>query len=155
MKRFRFRPRTWIVLGVVTVIAAAAAVAGYAYFSTSGTGTGVAATGGTGTVGISDFTNATGLWPDGSDHTFIIDLYDGGGGALQVNSVTGTVPNFVGNGGNTCYGGWFSISMPDYTFPLSINPGDNYFYAHITMPVSGDNQSACQGQTVPINWSSN
>ena len=46
MKRItRFRKKTWVLLGVVAVIAAMASVGAYAYFTTTGSGTGTATVG--------------------------------------------------------------------------------------------------------------
>ena len=46
MKRItRFKKRTWVVLGVVAVIAAMASVGAYAYFTSTGAGTGTATVG--------------------------------------------------------------------------------------------------------------
>ena len=156
MRRFKFRPRTWIALGVVAVVAAAMSVAGYAYFIASGSGTGHANVGGVANIQIySDNSGIPGgIWPDGNSHSFTVDVYNTGGGPQAVNQVTGTVESFYNYSDNKwCLGSWFSVA------PVNVNNyvavGDNFFSTTITMPLdNNDDQSGCAGQQLTIDWSS-
>jgi hypothetical protein len=148
MKRFRFRPRTWIVLGVVTIVAAAAAIGGYAYFTAAGSGTGYAQTGSVANLSITS-TVPTGIWPDGTDHAITVVVQNTGGGPQYINTISGSVATFPG-----CWGYWFQVD------PISVNAtvpvGFSSFSTNMRMPVdTTDDQTACAGQTLTINWTSN
>ncbi len=68
MKRItRFRKRTWVLLGVVAVIAAMASVGAYAFWTSSGSGSGSATT-----------ANPTADYLSVINLTTINDLYPGG-----------------------------------------------------------------------------
>jgi len=148
MKRFRFRMRTWIVLGAVAAVAAAIAVGGYAYFTATGSGTGSATTGSVGNLTIQN-DPPTGIWPDGVGHNFNVYVYNPGSGNQWVNTISGNVQTFSG-----CWGYWFTVS------PIVVHgyvaPGWNTFTGTITMPADdSDDQTGCTTQPLTINWSSN
>jgi len=148
MKRFKFRPRTWIVLGVVTVVAAAAAVGGYAYFTATGSGTGSANTGSVANLSITS-TTPSGIWPDGNDHAITVVVQNTGGGPQHVGTISGAVQTFPG-----CYGTWFQIDS--IVVNADVPVGLTNFTTHIRMPVDNvDDQTGCTSQPLPIVWASN
>ncbi len=147
MKRFKFRRRTWVLLGVLTV-AAVAAVSGYAYFAASGSGSGTATVA---TIGGPNITSdpVVGLWPDSTWHALNVDVNNPNAGNLYVTSVSGTVAD---NG--ACLGSWFEVQ----TIPVAayVAPGDNAFAGSVRMLFNNAvNQSVCSGTPMTINWTSN
>ena len=147
MKRFKFRRRTWILLGVLTV-AAVAAVSGYAYFAASGSGSGTATVA---TIGAPTITNADpgNLWPDSVWHPMNVTLTNPNGGNLYVTSISGTVAD-----SGACLGAWFEVQ----TIPVNayVAPGPNVFAGNVRMLFNNAvDQSVCNGTPMTINWTSN
>jgi len=149
MRRFRLRPRTWIALGVVGVVAAALSVAGYAYFTSAGVGSSQAVVGSVANVQLAG-TVPTGLWPDGSEHAIDVYYQLGSGGQQYVDAIHGTVQS-QGN----CDGSWFTVDdLPVYNY---LQPAGSWTYVgttHVRMNDNGQNQNDCQGLTLNINWTS-
>jgi len=76
MKRItRFRKRTWVLLGVVAVIAAMASVGAYAYWTTTGSGSGTATVGTDGDNLVLHGSTTGTLYPNGPTQTasFTVD----------------------------------------------------------------------------------
>jgi len=149
MKRFRFRPRTWIVLGVVTVIAAAAAVGSYAYFTSSGTGSAV------GYVGSPGPLTVTPVWPSG------VYLYPGGPAAVVTLTITNTsttgsayVTSVTGQATTTpagCDNSWFAVSAD----PINVNlaPGGTAsINGYVSLTEEYVPQNACANSNPTITW---
>lgn len=146
----RFRRRTWIVLGVL-VVAAVAAVSGYAYFSAAGSGTGAAVVGGTSGIVIQNQT-PSGIWPDSAWHSFDVYVTNNGAGPQHIGTITGTVQDQGG-----CSGTWFDVYpiVVNATVPTGTTTLTGAGGSAIRMNDNGYDQSACQGLTLQINWSSN
>ena len=62
----RFGKRTWVLVGVVALVAGMAAIAGYAYWTASGTGSGTASVGTDSGVSIVVTGTGSALYPGGS-----------------------------------------------------------------------------------------
>jgi len=154
MRRFRLRPRTWIALGVVGVVAAALSVAGYAYFTSSGSGSGV------GYVGTAGPVTITPSWPSG------VYMYPGGTtgpnyyvtvpltitntsatASVSINSIGGSVAT---NG--DCLGTWFSVSGDPINVTLAPGASTTAYNGYVWMTESNTDQNACQGTTPTVNW---
>jgi len=145
MRKFLSKRRTLAALAVVAVLAVAGAA--YAYFTATGTGSGSATVGSASTVDLSG--DAVGaLFPGGSDATVTVSIHNGGSAAQHVGTISGTVAD---NGG--CLGSWFVVDP--ITYDATVGAG-----ATATAPTAvrltetGSDQSACQGKTMSITWSS-
>jgi len=149
MKRFKFRRKTWVFLGVL-VVAAVAAVSGYAYFSTTGSGGGAAYTSALSTIAISGDASSGFLYPGGPAVPITIHVVNNGTGTQYVGQVSGAVDAPT----NVCNPAWFTITAPVVGY---LSGGGSYtdVPGSISMPQNdNDNQSLCAGQTLHIHWSS-
>jgi len=143
----RFSRRTWILLGVLAV-AVLATVGAYAYFSAAGSGTGTAATGSVEPLVLTS-SSPSGIWPDGTDHPITIYILNTGGGPQHVGTISGNVETFPG-----CWGYWFQVDS--VVVNANVPVGYSTQSTNIRMPTDNlDDQSACAGQTLTIDWSSN
>jgi len=150
MRRFRLRPRTWIALGVVGVVAAAMSVAGYAYFTSSGSGSGA------GWVGTAGPVTITPAWPGGQY------LYPGNtvDVPLTITNTSTTASVYVSSvgGGATstpagCDNDWFVVTGT--VTPVVLGPGESTgATGHVAMIESYTPQDACQGSNPVIGWTS-
>jgi hypothetical protein len=87
MKRItRFKKRTWVLLGVVAVIAAMASVGAYAYWTTTGSGTGTATVGTSTAVTIAG-TSVDAVTPGGQTAAVSFTVTNPGSGPQQITQV--------------------------------------------------------------------
>ena len=150
MRRFRLRPRTWIALGVVGVVAAALSVAGYAYFSATGSGSGNAYTAAASQIVISGDANSAYLYPGGPAVPITVHVVNNGNGTQYVGQISGAISSPL----NLCDPSWFTITAPVVGY-LAGNGASVDVPGSISMPENDNqNQSSCAGQTLTIAWSS-
>jgi len=157
MRRFRLRPRTWIALGVVGVVAAALSVAGYAYFTSSGSGSGTATVGSSGGWSVAVTSPSGGpLFPGSGSEQFNYTVTNTGSGPAALGSVVYQVnPNWSQG---ACNASDFSIDGAAAGSPFTENwsntvvPGGGSVSWNftVTMVDNGQNQNDCQGQSVPV-----
>ena len=99
MKRItRFKKRTWVLLGVVAVIAAMASVGAYAYWTTGGTGTGSATATTTTDITVNQNNSVTNLYPGGPAQGLSGNFTNPNGFTVNINSVTAAVTGVTGAG---------------------------------------------------------
>jgi hypothetical protein len=138
-----------IVLAVVA-LAIGVGTSAFAYFTSAGSGTGSATVGSASTVALSGSPVGT-LYPGGPDLPVTVTIHNVGSGSQRVGTVSGQVAD--ANSG-TCLGSWFVVAPVAYNAVLA--PGASATVSTtVSMPDSGGNQDACQGQGLTINWTSN
>jgi hypothetical protein len=139
-----------VILIAVAALAIGLGTSAFAYFTSSGNGSGSAAVGSAATVELSGSPVGT-LYPGGPDLPVTVTIHNAGSGSQRVGTVSGAVAN--ANSG-TCLGSWFVVDSVDYNQVLAPGASDTVSTT-VSMPDSGTNQDACQGQALTINWSSN
>jgi hypothetical protein len=163
MKRItRFRKRTWVLLGVVAVIAAMASVGAYAYWTSTGSGTG-SATVGTDTPWEVTTAAATGgpLTPDGPAQSIDYTVTNNSTGTQRLANVAISVANANGSawdGPGTCSAADFEVNgaAAGTAYDDTSLAGDFAAAADDTAPITiqmidtGANQNDCRGVTVPL-----
>ena len=131
MKRItRFRKRTWVLLGVVAVIAAMASVGAYAYWTQGGTGSGSATAGTTTAITVNQTSlSANSLYPGGPTELLSGNFDNPNPGGVVISSVTAVVSS-VTNGTSditkpACVAGDFYITgtAPGSTVPSGVGVG--------------------------------
>ena len=144
----RFRTKKFAALVAVAVVAAVAAVSAFAYFTSAGQGSGTATVGSASNIALSG--SAVGdLYPGGADVPVTVDIHNAGSGSQHVGTISGAVAT---NG--TCLGSWFQVDSVDYNADLAAGDSDSEA-TKVRMIDASENQDACQGKTLTINWSSN
>jgi hypothetical protein len=174
MKRItRFKKRTWVLLGIVAVIAAMASVGAYAYWTTGGSGSGSATTGNTtdnialvGPSGSGDISVGANISPGNSvpvqfkvQNPNAYDVYVNNVFAFSI-SVTNS-----GTGPGQCDPSWFhfdgdtgtSGNQANYAFAATqaASTTSATQSAALAMDESGTNQDGCKAQTVTLVLHSN
>jgi hypothetical protein len=161
MKRItRFGKRTWVLLGVVAVIAAFSAVGAYAYFTATGEGEGSASVGMATDWDVTTDPAAGGpLYPGFGSQTIDYTVENVGDGNQYLAQVAISVANNDGSAWSdgTCNKDDFSINgeaaggTATDLYGSTLAPNDDVNDTiTIAMVESGDNQDDCQGVTVPL-----
>ncbi len=159
MKRIRrFSKRTWVLVGVVAVVAAMASVGAYAYWTASGTGSGSATVGTDAGVTIDNVLFSGALYPDGSvDVTFDV-TNNSSNTAVKVGDIVADASqgtNGISDMSDAgCDEAWFTYSGT--TLDTEIAAGDtlNVTVGGGTLDMSNElstNQDACKNATFTLN----
>jgi hypothetical protein len=164
MKRsLRFKKRTWVLVGVLSVVAAMAAVGAYAYWTAEGTGSGSATVGTDSGVSIDDVQFSGSLYPGGSVDVSFDIVNNSADTSVNVHKVITDLAQ--GTNGITlmspasCNENWFTYSgvtlnaAPGVVIPASgthtVTAGNGG-----TLSMSNElstNQDACKNATFTLN----
>jgi hypothetical protein len=170
MKRItRFKKRTWVLFGVVAVIAAMASVGAYAYWTQSGSGTGSATAGTTTAITVyQTSTPSNALYPGGPADNLSGDFKNTNSGSVVISSVTAVVSSVTGGAGDAlkpdCTPADFSIggSAAGSTVPVGDHVGSwtgltiSLVNRSDTVPGDGSgNQDNCKNATAHIDYTAN
>ena len=159
MKRFTSRKRTWILVGIVAVIAAMASFGAYAYWTTSGSGSGTATTGTDQGVTVTG-DPANGLYP-GSSVPVTTVVHNTSGQPQYVTNLHVTLSN---DGGASCDPSWFTYKADSEASGTDSNPhtvalnteipaSTDYSVAgHVYMADPNTNQDACKTVTLTLDY---
>jgi len=143
-----------LVLLATLVVAAAAAIGGYAYFTSTGAGQGSASVGSSGAITLTS--NAvSGLYPGGAAKTVTLNVFNNNAGDEYVGTISGSVEDITTGPNAGCMGSWFSVAPVTYNTTV-LAGATTHPTTTISMPSDTvDNQNACQGAALTIDWSSN
>jgi hypothetical protein len=155
----RFMSKKVVAIGLAAGITLGLGGAAFAYFTAPGTGTAAAAVGDTGTWGIVQNNQATGLMYPGagsSTITYTITNLGSGNQALESNDLAASVysePNsgdVESNGSDVagCLAIWFTpvVGTPTTAYGTSIAPNTKESVdVTVTMKDAGVSQDACEG----------
>jgi hypothetical protein len=144
----RFSRRTWILLGVIAVVALAGAVSSFAFFTTTGSGTGTVTVGTPAPLTLSSGTVGN-LFPGAPPTPVTITIENEGFSPVHGGTVTGSIdPASVPAG---CDVTWFAVNGG--TFNADIPAGGHVtVQGNIQMIESGTNQDGCEGAVLSIQW---
>lgn len=155
----RFSKRTWVLLGIVAVVAMTA-IGAFAYWTASGSGTGSGSTA-TGSVAITvnQTSSSSGLYPGGS--VPLSGTFTNPASFNQfVTSVSASIPSFSFQSDGAkpaCTQADFSITGAPAAVGTDVAPGTGGAWSGLTLHMTnaGTNQDNCKNVTVPVNYTSN
>jgi len=135
-----------------------------AWFTSSGSGTGTATIGSPGSTDfhIAGHAPSGDLFPGADALSFVFDVHNTGAGTERVGTVDITVPGasvtgYALDGGTAitgCMASWFSVT-PSVAVNTTLAAGawaNGVTGASISMTESGSDQSACQGHTIDLSF---
>jgi hypothetical protein len=141
-----------VVLLAIGVVAIGLGSGAFAFFTASGTGNGSATVGSATGISLSATTsgNAT---PDGATGDVSITVHNGGSGAQYVDKVT---VGAITDADTNCDTSAFSVSPNPISVGSTIAAGGNaVVHTTLSMADSGENQDACQGDSLNLALTSN
>jgi hypothetical protein len=160
MKRIRrFSKRTWVLAGVVAVIAAMASVGAYAYWTSSGDGTGTASTGTSDAFNVTQLApSPTNLVPGGPAQDVKINVENDQSFNQYLTSLTFEVDpawvenDDVGDDWPPCTAADFDLVQPTVN-NVDLIPGNHFGPAYtgtIQLKNTPNNQNNCKGVSVDL-----
>lgn len=157
----RMSKRTWVLVGIIAVVAAVTAVGGYAYWTTGGSGTGSADTGDTVAVTVNQTSTVTDLYPGGPAQALSGDFDSTNAGDVYINEITVAVDPLWSQslaGHADCTAADFQINGSPVVVDAEISPGSgvgSWSGASIQMLNSATDQDACKNADVDLVYTVN
>ncbi len=161
-----FKKRTYVLLGVLAVVAAMATVGAYAYWTAAGSGAGSATTG-TITAGITvnQTSSVSGLYPGGLAQALSGNFSNANTSNAYVTSVTASLSSVtmsssavVDAGHPACTVADFQLNNPTTSVGQDITPGaanGSWSGPSVQLLNTASNQDNCKNATLNISYSSN
>lgn len=148
-----FMTKKVVVVGAAVALTLGLSGAAYAYFGSTGSGSGIATVASSSTIQLSS--NTVGPLSPGGGSTWVqVNVTNPGPANEYVGTITPVVADQDASNGNTCYGSWFTVTPIAYDHVVlagaTIQTGEA-----VQMNESNTDQSACEGLSMTINWTSN